>query len=118
MVSSFIGREQQLSTLYRLLAQVAGHEGPLPGRAVVIRGRRRVGKSRLVEEFLARAVVPHVYLSPSTRFGPDLSRPFVEQVLALAPDEPGVVVLDDVAGLAASDPGFEAVLQKLADLLA
>jgi len=39
------------------LVRTGGRTGR-PGRAVLIRGRRRVGKSRLVEEFAQRAALP------------------------------------------------------------
>jgi AAA+ ATPase superfamily predicted ATPase len=109
----FISRERQLAALYRLLAAVAGQTGPAPARTVLVGGRRRVGKSRLVEEFLARALVPHVYLSAAA--GPvtaDLVRRFVEQAAVLPVDEPSVLVIDDLPAPAAGEAGFEPALRK------
>ena len=40
----FIGRKQELSTLQRLLPKATA-------AFIVIRGRRRIGKSRLIQEF-------------------------------------------------------------------
>ncbi len=51
-MSDFVGREGYLSTLEAELARVRATGR---GRLVSMRGRRRVGKSRLVEEFLRRA---------------------------------------------------------------
>jgi hypothetical protein len=52
-----------------------------PGRAILIRGRRRVGKSRLVEEFIDRAEVPSVFFTAS-------GQPTVEADLALFTEPP------------------------------
>lgn len=114
-----------------------------PGRAVLMRGRRRVGKSRLAEEFVERAAVPHLFFTASAQptAAADL-RLFVEAArrsnlpgaaafegqeprtwdaalhllaTALPPDQPSVVVLDEMPYLIATDPGFEGTLQKLFD---
>ncbi len=53
-----------MALLQGMLASVtADRRGGRPGRAVLIRGRRRVGKSRLLEEFVERAGVPHVFFT-------------------------------------------------------
>lgn len=63
-MNGFIGRRSELGLLRDLLRTVqAGSRGGRPGRAILIRGRRRVGKSRLVEEFLERAGLPHVFFT-------------------------------------------------------
>jgi AAA+ ATPase superfamily predicted ATPase len=63
-MEGFVGREVELGRLDALLEQVrTGGRTGRPGRAVLIRGRRRVGKSRLVEEFLERGGLPHVYVT-------------------------------------------------------
>lgn len=108
-----------------------------------MRGRRRVGKSRLVEEFVERADVPYLFFTASAQptVAADLAL-FVEtaaastlpgaQILreqqpqtwdaaltllaaALPTDRPSVVVLDEMPYLIASDPGFEGTLQKVFD---
>jgi len=136
----FLGRGPQLEALYAVLAQVGADAGPEPGRVVLVSGRRRVGKSRLIEEFLDRAVVGHVYFTASTRSEPDELRRFAATVAgsnlpeaavfagvspnswdsalrllaATAPaGEPGVVVIDDLQHLIAADPQFENLLRKL-----
>jgi hypothetical protein len=140
----FYGRNQELQTLDRLLRRVEerGRTGR-PGRAVLIRGRRRVGKSRLVEEFIDRSGLPSLFFTASAQSNTaaDL-RLFVEagststlpqaalfagqtphdwdaalQLLAAAlpADEPSIVVLDEMPYLIANDPGFEGTLQKLYD---
>lgn len=140
-MSVFIGRQQQLRTLDELLARVRAGEGTKRGRSLLMRGRRRVGKSRLVEEFLERAGVPHVYFTASTRTTQEELRLFAEEVagsslpgadvfrevtlnswdaalrlLANAlPDGPSVVVIDELPYLTDSDPAFEGTLQKVFD---
>lgn len=56
----FVGREEQLRTLSSELRRVrsTGH-----GRFVLLRGRRRVGKSRLVEELLRREGSRHAFFT-------------------------------------------------------
>src|SRR5690242_6636238 len=67
-MESFIGRDRELAALGRLLQRVRrGGRAGRPGRAILIRGRRRVGKSRLVEEFIERADVPHVFFTASAQ---------------------------------------------------
>lgn len=63
-MNGFVGRRRELGLLEDLLRPVrTGGRGGRPGRAVLIRGRRRVGKSRLVEEFLERSGLPHVFFT-------------------------------------------------------
>ncbi len=143
-MDGFVGRNHELRVLDRMLARVAtGSRGGRPGRALLMRGRRRVGKSRLVEEFLARVEVPHLYFTASAQ--PSLQadlRLFVEAarasslpgaatfdgqdpstwdaalhllVHALPRDRASVIVLDEMPYLIANDSGFEGTLQKLFD---
>lgn len=140
----FIGRELELRLLNGLLGRVRdGGRAGRPGRAILIRGRRRVGKSRLVEEFIETAGVPSVFFTAS-------GQPTIEADLALfaesvgestlpdtelfrdqAPatwdaalrllaqclpeDQASVVVIDEMPYLIKTDPGFEGTLQKAFD---
>jgi hypothetical protein len=140
----FVGRERELAALGRMVDRIArGGRAGRPGRALLVRGRRRVGKSRLVEEFLDRSGLPHLYFTafalPST--GADLDM-FVEAgrtsslprsdrfdgqaprtwdaaltllASAVPEDRPSVVVLDELPYLIANDPGLEGTLQKVFD---
>ncbi|MGI5492141.1 hypothetical protein [Microtetraspora malaysiensis] len=64
----FIGRQRDLGRLHRRLGKTAdGGAIGRPGRALLLRGRRRVGKSRLVEEFVERSGVPHLFFTASGR---------------------------------------------------
>jgi hypothetical protein len=81
-MTEFAGRAEQLGVFYRLLAEVTRDPGPTPARTLFVRGPRRVGKSRLVEEFLARAVVPHLYFLSPPRPGTSAVRSFAEAAAA------------------------------------
>lgn len=143
-MDGFIGRERELAALDRMLrrAETGGRTGR-PGRAMLIRGRRRVGKSRLVEEFIDRAGLPSVFFTASAQStGAEDLRLFIEAaaasdlpgagalsgqsprnwdaalrllVTALPADRPSVVVLDEMPYLIKNDPGFEGTLQKIFD---
>lgn len=116
--------------------------GERPGRCVLLRGRRRVGKSRLVEAFLERAGLPSLYFTAAGVAPVAERRDFGREVAvsdlpgrdlfdgvhldswdavlrllaaALPPDGPAVVVLDELPYLTAAEPGFEGVLQRIWD---
>lgn len=141
MVTGFVGRTRELADLDHVLNQVRNPTSDRPGRAIALRGRRRVGKSRLVTEFVERAGVPSLY------FLADGSRAELEQrrlldtvaasglpgadaagyavsgswhdalsvlALALPRDQVSVVVIDEVSYLT-GDPGFEGALQGVWD---
>lgn len=136
----FVGRRRELAGLGRVLAEVsaAAHD-PRPGRCLVLRGRRRIGKSALVEEFVGQAGVPHVYFTaeigvggePLAEFGRTVAEStlpnadvFAEaapgnwaaalrQLVGILPDDrPSVVVLDEVPYLMDDQGAFESVLQR------
>ncbi|MFM8896646.1 MAG: AAA family ATPase, partial [Actinomycetales bacterium] len=141
IVGRFIGRARELTLLEGHLNRV--REGsPRPGRALLVRGRRRVGKSRLVEEFIARAGVPAVFYTASmqsterelalfARAVAESSLPgasmFAEVTpttweaalrllaTALPTDGPCVVVLDELPYLTTTDASIEGTLQKVFD---
>lgn len=137
----FIGRSEQLAQLDSLLQRVRSDPDGKPGKALLIRGRRRVGKSRLVEEFLERADVPHLFFAASGRPPREELRLFADEVAASSlpgadlfkgvelnswdaalrllasalPEEGSVVVLDEVPYLIAADEHFEGTLQRAFD---
>lgn len=143
-MSRFIGRGRELALLGRMLDRVrAGGRAGRPGRAVLIRGRRRVGKSRLVEEFVEHAGVPHLFYTASAQpsVAADLEL-FAEAAVAsdlpdadlfrdqtpkswdaalrllasaVPHDEPSIIVFDELPYLLRNDPGFEGTLQKAFD---
>lgn len=137
---TFAGRDTELARLDGILSQVRES-----GRGVLlsIRGRRRVGKSRLVEEFIHRSGCASVfYTAVQGPSGQELER-FVEAIggsdvpagddvragttaqsweaaLALAArgatrEAPVVIVIDELPYLVAKEPTIEAVLQLLWD---
>ncbi|MEU5786841.1 DUF234 domain-containing protein [Micromonospora purpureochromogenes] len=143
-MDGFVGRTRELAVLDGMLDKVRrGGRAGRPGRALLMRGRRRVGKSRLVEEFVERAEVSHLFFTASAQptvaadlalfvaAAADSSLPgahlFAAQrpttwdaaltllAAALPTDRPSVVVLDEMPYLIATDPGFEGTLQKVFD---
>jgi AAA+ ATPase superfamily predicted ATPase len=144
MTGGFVGRQHELAELGELLDRVrAGGRTGRPGRAVLIRGRRRVGKSRLVEEFAQRASLPHVFFTATGAPREEELASFAAEVAAsdlpeaarfadfatpqtwdaaltllagiLPVDQPSMVVFDEMPYLTKEDPGFEGTLQKAFD---
>jgi hypothetical protein len=138
----FVGRERELALLGKRLARVADSGA---GTAVAIRGRRQVGKSRLVQEFCDRAGMPYLFftatkgassveavaeflsglrestlprdreLVPSVGSG---GWPDAFRALAASlPARPSIVVLDELPWLAEQDPVFDGALQTAWDRL-
>ncbi|SDL74885.1 hypothetical protein SAMN05216298_5040 [Glycomyces sambucus] len=143
MANGFIGRQAELARLGELLDLVRSGGGlGRPGRALIMRGRRRVGKSRLVEEFAERSGVPYLFYTAEGLSNGDDLRSFAQAVeestlpdaggftsetparwtdalnsLAdvLPEDSPSIVVIDEMPYLIAQDPGFEGALQRAFD---
>jgi AAA+ ATPase superfamily predicted ATPase len=134
----FFGRERELAQLRRTWDAV---EDGGTGQCLIIRGRRRVGKSRLIEEFLRRTDAPSAYFTASG-IPPALElHDFTQVVLAsdlpeadvfetppptwhsamqllaqiLPADRPSIVVLDELPYLTEQVPGFEGTLQTVWD---
>ncbi|WP_462100497.1 ATP-binding protein [Streptacidiphilus sp. PAMC 29251] len=140
--TSFVGRRAELALLGKRLERVAASGA---GTAVAIRGRRQVGKSRLVQEFCDRAEVPYLFFAAtkgassteavaeflaalkesSLPADPELvatstagSWPDAFRVLAAAlPPRPAVVVIDELPWLAEQDDLFDGALQTAWDRL-
>lgn len=136
----FVGREQELTRLGKRLDEVRSSGR---GSFVAMRGRRRVGKSRLAEEFAHASGCPYVYYTAVQQAGEvELDR-FVQAVeesdapravdlraglraqsweaaLTLAgegasAEQPLILVIDEFPYLAEKEPSIEAVLQKVWD---
>lgn len=142
-LNSFVGRSRELGALTEMLERVrAGIGTGRPGKCLLMRGRRRIGKSALAEEFVARAAVPSMFYTAAsgsaevelTQFLDDAARSTLPerrvladvapsgwngalQVLADAvPDDvPVVIVIDEVPYLMDRVPGFEGLLQRAWD---
>lgn len=138
----FVGRQRQLAILNELLEQASRSDDVKPGRALLMRGRRRVGKSRLVEEFIEQSNVPSLYFAATGRPIADELALFTDEgassnlpgrrvfsdvtvsswdaalhqlALALPDDRPSVVVFDELPYLVTADPHFEGSLQRAFD---
>lgn len=144
----FIGRRRELGLLWRMLrrtpagAQTGALQTP-PGRLVLMRGRRRVGKSRLVEEFIDRTSAPHLFFTASamptaradlaqfSKAGAGSTLPgalifdqhtiqnwrtaFQLLARALPTASPSIVVFDEMPYLMANDPDFGYALRDIFD---
>lgn len=141
---AFLGRETQLATLRRHLEWIRSGRGDQRGRALLLRGRRRVGKSRLVDEFCARSGLPYVVHQATRGEEPDRERgrflsavrhsclpdvslltgvgtvdswdTALRQLAAALPDDsPSIVVLDELPWILEQDPVAEGALQTVWD---
>ncbi len=136
----FVGRERDLTRLEGILGQV---KETGRGALIAMRGRRRVGKSRLAEEFGRESGCPYVYFTAVQQPGDAELNRFVEELaLSAAPraadvaaglrpqnweaalelaaegataERPLILILDEFPYLADKDPSIEAVLQKVWD---
>ncbi len=142
MSSSFVGRRTELNLLGKRLERVTASGA---GAAVAIRGRRQVGKSRLVQEFCDRAGVPYLFFTATKGASPveavaefladlrhsslpadrelvptDASGSWPDAFRTLAavlPDHPTVVVVDELPWLSEQDDLFDGALQTAWDRL-
>jgi len=135
----FVGRARDLAVLGDELAAIR-ETGT--GRFVVVRGRRRVGKTWLIEEFLEREHLPHVYFGATRRTSERELRlfaqalaisalPAAEAAEGLAFDDwgtalttatagtdrtsPTAIVIDEFPYLTTDDPGVEGSIQAAWD---
>jgi AAA+ ATPase superfamily predicted ATPase len=137
----FGGRALDLAVLEREWQGVAA--GGEAGRAVIMTGRRRVGKSRLAEEFALRIPGPSLYFQATKGRSPaaeradlvaaagatgwpgagdiadlpvgDWNQALRLLAMALPSQTPSLVVLDEVPWLMALSPDFEGALQTVWD---
>jgi AAA+ ATPase superfamily predicted ATPase len=142
MATGFVGRKTELALLHKRLTGVTASGA---GTALVIRGRRQVGKSRLAQEFCDRAGVPYLFYTATkgaspveaiTAFLTELSNSSVPRdqglvpveptaswpdafrvLAAVLPDSPVVIVLDELPWLAEQDEIFDGALQTAWDRL-
>lgn len=139
----FKGRSADLDQLARQLGLVVGGTGATRGQAVIVAGRRRVGKSRLVQEFCDRSGLPYALfqatrgrnavaeradfaatLAHSPLPGADLvaglqasdwNQALRSLAVAVPDDVPSIAVLDEVPWLVEQDGEFEGALQTVWD---
>lgn len=138
----FRGRDRDLNLLDLQLRRVE-EARDIRGLAIVMYGRRRVGKTRLVQEFCDRSGFPYFIFQASRAMKAERERatfidalgasglPGAELVAesrvptwthalrtlaSVLPDEtPSIVVLDEVPWLVEQDPAFEGSLQTAWD---
>lgn len=141
-MTDFVGRSAELAILRKRLNRVSETAS---GTAVAIRGRRQVGKSRLVQEFCDTSGVPYFYFTATKGVSPveavaaflaelkesDLPAdaelvprtaaggwPDAFRALAnILPRTPAIVVLDELPWLSEQDETFDGVLQTAWDRL-
>ncbi|MGW3655175.1 ATP-binding protein [Streptomyces sp. NPDC005151] len=139
----FKGRAADLDLLARQLGLVSEGRGATRGQAVIMTGRRRVGKSRLVQEFCDRSARPYAVFQATRGRNPVAERadfiaavaqstvPGAELVsglqpadwnqalrslaLALPDDVPSIAVIDEVPWLVEQDREFDGALQTVWD---
>lgn len=135
----FVGRQRDLALLEGILGRV---KETGRGALIAMRGRRRVGKSRLAEEFAQGSGCPYLYFTAVQQpGGAELNR-FVEELASstapraasaagLSPqtweaalelaaegatvERPLILIVDELPYLVAKEPSIEAVLQKVWD---
>lgn len=138
-MKEFIGRDEELAALEAEFGLVRQGEG---GRFAWLRGRRRVGKSRLVQELCNRLQAPYAFYQAPRRGGQAAIAAFVDAIAqstlpaarafdgasfeswpvairaavqGLDPAHPALLVFDELPYLAEDDPGFPADLQQAWD---
>ncbi|HET6571077.1 MAG TPA: ATP-binding protein [Solirubrobacterales bacterium] len=136
---AFTGRQHELDALFSELDLVK-QSGE--GRFVWLRGRRRVGKSRLVQELCNRSNAPYAFYQAPRREHAEALSAFTKAVAASSlpgaeafegvsypswpsaigaavrevdPARPAILVIDELPYLAELDPGFTADLQMAWD---
>jgi AAA+ ATPase superfamily predicted ATPase len=140
--TTFVGRSRELERLSALFGRVGG-TGYDAGVAVLMRGRRRIGKSRLVQEFCERSGAPFCFFQASRGVPPVAARAaFAESVTSssiprselfagvdttswgsvlaqlaviLPDDTPTIVVIDEFPWLIEGDSSIEGQLQTAWD---
>ncbi|MFI5933892.1 ATP-binding protein [Actinoplanes sp. NPDC051494] len=139
----FVGRRTELSLLTKRINHVTR---TATGLAVAIRGRRQVGKSRLVQELCNRSGLPYLYFtavkgaSVTESTGQFLSAltesdlpndpgllpttpptggwgDMLRVLAGTLPDRPCIVVLDELPWLSEQDDAFDGQLQVVWDRL-
>lgn len=132
-MSNFIGRKQELSLLKELTSKKTAS-------LVVIKGRRRIGKSRLLEEFAKQIERAYVFagIAPTEKTTQKSQRQeFVRQYIRqfkLTPEKqndwgdlfwelskqtqqgPVLIILDEISWMGAKDPDFLGKLKNAWDL--
>jgi uncharacterized protein len=132
----FAGRHTELAQLATLVHEATSTN---TGRLVVVRGRRQVGKSTLVETFCSRSSVPSAYFTAARRQPAAASLAVFADVVAqsrlggaeaavsgftgweqalnvaTADNTPSILVIDELPWLLEMDEAIEGLLQRVWD---
>ncbi len=134
----FVGRMEQFNALDRELDRIRNNNSHQRGKAIFMSGRRRIGKSRLVDEFCRRSGLPYVFFTASRQGDNEVelfTQDVAESTLAgrevfegsrpqtweaalrllatvLDDDTPTIVVIDEFPYLVETDQTIEATFQK------
>ncbi|GGK73639.1 ATPase [Sphaerisporangium melleum] len=142
-MTEFVGRDEEIAALRRMLNRVTGAIGQArPGQCVLMRGRRRIGKSALAEEFVRRSGLPSLYFTAArasaeqeleqllsdvaasdlvdrelfTQTAPANWSGALQRLADAVPDDaPSVLVIDEVPYLMERVDAFEGLLQRAWD---
>ncbi|WP_164545046.1 ATP-binding protein [Antribacter gilvus] len=140
----FVGRDRELRALEHELETVRSGRRLDRGVAVMLRGRRRIGKSRLAAEFARRSGLPYVHFQasrrtslteeieslaratsrstlPSAQIAERLRASTLTEALenlatVLPDDQPSIVILDELPWLLEAATGGSGELQRVWDL--
>lgn len=139
----FVGRRRDLALLQTQLDATVDRQGGASGHAVIITGRRRVGKSRLAQQFCDTANAVSIVFQATRGRNPDAERiDFIDAIASsgldkaslvggvhpgdwnlalralasvLPDDKSTIVVIDEVPWLTLEDASFEGALQTVWD---
>jgi AAA+ ATPase superfamily predicted ATPase len=138
-MDTFVGRAPELAQLMRMREEIGRTQR---GAFVSVRGRRRIGKSRLIEEFARRSGSPYAYYVAThqdpevelTRFRDALAGSALQagdlvrdttfgtweaglSIVATGAtwDRPAIVVIDEFPYLVEREPAIESIVQTVWD---
>jgi uncharacterized protein len=142
-MTGFVGRKAELDALRTLLDHVRSDQGGArQGLCVLMRGRRRIGKSALAEEFVSRSGLPNLYFTAARASAEqELEQLFADVAASTLPDRdafaqsapanwssalqaladavpddsPSILVIDEVPYLMERVDAFEGALQRAWD---
>ncbi|MCB0063828.1 MAG: ATP-binding protein [Caldilineaceae bacterium] len=130
----FVDRQEELQFLNRLLTR----RHPGPGQMILLYGRRRVGKTSLLQHWVAQCGLPYTYWVANKESAPLQRRSLFAKLMGLAEEEAGtfdawsgfwqwyvqhqvtaaekrILILDELSYAAEADPAMLSALQHAWD---
>ncbi|MCB0086070.1 MAG: AAA family ATPase, partial [Caldilineaceae bacterium] len=130
----FVDRQEELQFLNRLLTR----RHPGPGQMILLYGRRRVGKTSLLQHWVAQCGLPYTYWVANKESAPLQRRSLFAKLMGLAEEEAGtfdawsgfwqwyvqhqvtsaekrILILDELSYAAEADPAILSALQHAWD---